>query len=124
MKEKSLLYVSIICSLVGLALLYFLSQTIELKATDIKQITADDVGKNVKVCGNITSKFVSNNKHVFLKIEDTTGRIDAVVFNSTAESFGAYDVGKGDEVCIIGQVSEYQNGLEIIVKEKIESFGE
>ena len=120
MKEKFLLYVSLICSISGLALLYYISQNIELPATSIDQINADDTGKNVKICGQITSKSVSKTQHVFLTLKDDGGSIDIVAFSNSAEALGAYNVKKNDNVCITGQVDEYQNSLEIILKEKIE----
>jgi DNA/RNA endonuclease YhcR with UshA esterase domain len=119
MKEKSLLYISIVCSLIGLALLYFISQKIELKQTPINQINPDDTGKNVRLCGDITSKYVSKNKHVFFKLQDQTGEMNIVVFNNTAKNINAYQLETNDTVCVIGSVDEYQNKLEIILQ-KIE----
>lgn len=117
MKERFLLYISIICSLAGLASLYFISQIIELPQTDMNKITYDDIGKNVKVCGEITSKFISKTKHVFLQLKDDTGRIDIVIFNKTAEKLNAYKLNKQDKICVVGSVDEYQDKLEIITRE-------
>ncbi len=119
MKEKFLLYVSLASSIGGLILLYYISQVIELPQTSISQITVDDIGKNVKVCGEITSKSVSKTQHVFLKLKDATDSIDVVAFNNSAEKLDAYDVEKNDNVCAIGQVDEYQDKLELILKEKL-----
>ncbi len=119
MKEKFLLYTSLACSIAGLILLYYISQVVELPQTNVREITVDDIGKNVRVCGEITSKSVSKTQHVFLKMKDDTGSIDAIAFNNSAEKFGAYDVEKNDKACITGQIDEYQNKLEIILKERI-----
>lgn len=119
MKARLLLYVSIICSVAGLILLYFISQNVELLYTPISQITADDIGKNVKVCGEVTSKSVSKNDHVFLSLNDSSGVTDVVVFSNIAEKLNAQEVKKEDIICVIGTVDEYQESLEIIAK-KIE----
>lgn len=117
MKEKNLLYISIISSLAGLALLYFVSQNVELVQAKISTITPDDIGKNVKVCGEIVSKSVSKTKHIFLKLKDESGEIDLVVFNNTAGKLNTYDLDKNDRICAVGSVNEFQNELEIIPKE-------
>ncbi len=123
MKEKGLLMVSIVSSVAGLAMLFILSQIVELGVTNISQITPETVGQNVKVCGEITSKFVSDKKHVFLELKDDSDRIDIVIFNSTAEKLGAYDLLEDKTVCFVGKVDVYQGKLEIIPN-KIELTGE
>lgn len=119
MNERFLLIISIVCSLAGLLLLFFISQTLELPQTAINLITADDIGKNVKICGEVTSKFVSKTRHVFLQLKDGSGRIDVVIFNKTVEKLNAYELNQS-KICVIGSVDEYENKLEIIAK-KIES---
>ncbi|MDI6807162.1 MAG: OB-fold nucleic acid binding domain-containing protein [Candidatus Aenigmarchaeota archaeon] len=118
MSEKFLLRISIVCSLAGLVLLFFISQTLELPPTAINLLTIDDIGKNIKICGEITSRFVSKTNHVFLQLKDDTGKIDVIIFNNTAEKLNAYELNQS-KICVIGSVDEYENKLEIIVK-KIE----
>ena len=116
MKEKFLLYISLACSVAGLILLYYISQVIELPQTNVREITVDDIGKNVKICGEVISESVSKTKHVFLTLNDTSGEMDVVVFNSSAEKLNAYDIKKGDAACVIGSINDYQGNLEIIAK--------
>ena len=117
MENKILLYISLASSLIGLVIVYIASQNVELVVTPTGKITFDDVGKNVKVCGEIISLKTSKNNHTFLKIEDNSGEIDVVVFNSTADKFGVYDLQKGDEICVAGKIDDYNGKLEIIPKE-------
>lgn len=114
MEEKLLRNISIVCSIAGLALLFFISRIVELNQTDIIQIGYEDIGKNVKVCGLIASKFTSKNGHVFLKLKDKTESIDIVIFNNTAKKFNLNF--KDKEVCITGIVDEYKEKLKIIAK--------
>lgn len=114
MKAKLLLYISLVCSIVGLISLYFISQTIELPRTSINRITADDVGKNVKICGEVTSVSVSKANHVFLKLKDSSSETDVVIFNNTSEKLNAYEIKKEDIICVVGSVDEYEDKMEII----------
>lgn len=117
MENKLLFYFSLASSIIGLIIVYIVSQNIELTPTAINSITYDDVGKNVKVCGNITSLYVSKNNHVFLKVNDDSGKIDVVIFNSSVDKFRIKNLEKNDFVCISGKIDEYKNRLEIIPKE-------
>jgi len=123
MKARTIRNTAVACSVIGLLIVLFMSRIIELSKTSVSQITVDDVQKNVRICGKIISKTVSAGQHVFLKLNDNTGIIDVVAFNSSAKSLGAYDVEKYDDVCITGEVNEYQNKLEIILRKRIEKSG-
>lgn len=121
MEEKLLLKISIICALIGLAILFWISRNLELATNKIGEITVEDLGKNVKVCGKIISKFQTKTNHIFLRLQDDTGIIDIVIFNNSAENIkklGAdpYQLKKYEDVCITGNVEEYQEKLEIIAK--------
>ena len=115
MEEKFIRNISIICSVVGLAFLFFLSKTIELKQTNINQISPEDEGKNVKICGNVSSKSISKTNHVFLRLRDDSGSIGIVIFNNTAKKVDL-NFDRNDNICVVGSVDEYENKLEIIAK--------
>jgi exonuclease VII large subunit len=114
MKENLIRNISIVCSVVGLVILFFLSRVIQLNQTNINKISYEDVGKNVKICGELISKYSSKTGHQFLKIKDSTGSITAVIFNTTAKKFDLNSIDK--KICVIGSVDEYENKLEIIAK--------
>jgi DNA/RNA endonuclease YhcR with UshA esterase domain len=114
MKENIIRNVSIVCSIVGLAVLFFLSKAIQLNQTDINKISYEDVGKNVRICGELASKYSTKAGHQFLKIKDSTGSITAVIFNTTAKKFDLNSIDK--KICVTGNVDEYENRLEIIAK--------
>jgi DNA/RNA endonuclease YhcR with UshA esterase domain len=126
MEEKLLLKISIGCALIGLVILFWVSRNLELATNKIGEITIEDLGKNVKVCGKIASKSESKTNHVFLRLQDDTGNIDVVIFNSTAENarklgIDPYQLKKYDSICVTGSVDEYKEKLEIIAK-KIEGM--
>ncbi|UCD06995.1 MAG: OB-fold nucleic acid binding domain-containing protein [Candidatus Aenigmatarchaeota archaeon] len=122
MEETTLRNMALLCSVIGLILLFWFSGQIRLTA-DIDKITIDNIGLGVRVCGNIISERVSNN-HIFLDIEDQTGKIKFVIFNTTAfklneTGISPYELKEGIGVCVPGVVEEHPKGsgeLELIYR--------
>ncbi len=121
MRERSLRKVAMVCFLAGMVMLFLVSRNLELESEprDIGSITIEDLNRAVRVCGRVTDKSVSGGRHVFLEIRDESGGIKAAIFNDTAENLGryridVYDVLEGDEVCIRGEVSEWNKEIEIV----------
>ena len=111
MKETLLLKIALICSLVGLVALFFISQRIELK--DYKpDFLNKNVGDSVKLSGKI-SKITSGNNVVFIELSQQVP-VSVVVF--TDNDFT--NLNKDDFVEIEGKVQEY-NGKEEIIADKI-----
>lgn len=119
MEEKTLRNIAVFCSISGLVILFVVSERLELQKTGIGEITIEDLGKNVRICGIIDNKFVSKNEHIFLRIRDETGDINVVIFNDTSKNLGRYNVypyklERGDTCCILGYIDEYKDEIEII----------
>ena len=111
MKETLLLKIALICSLVGLVALFFISQRIELK--DYKpDFLNKNVGDSVKLSGKI-SKITAGNNVVFIELSQQVP-VSVVVF--TDNDFT--NLNKDDFVEIEGKVQEY-NGKEEIIADKI-----
>ena len=114
---------ALLCSILGLIVLFYASQNIQAEHITIKSITVEDIGNPAKICGEITSRRVSNN-HVFFDIKDNTGSIDVVIFNTTAmglknKGTDVYAFKQGESICLVGTVSEYPKGsgqLELIYR--------
>ncbi|MBI2084742.1 MAG: OB-fold nucleic acid binding domain-containing protein [Candidatus Aenigmarchaeota archaeon] len=115
MENKVLLYLALASSLVGLLIIYIASQNVQPVVTPTGKITFDDVGKNVQVCGKISSLSTSKTGHTFLILEDHTGEIDAIVFNTS--KINVDGLKKGDNTCLLGKIDNYEGKLEIIPKE-------
>ena len=113
MEEKLIRNISLLCSFLGLIALLIISRNFQLEQTLIEKITYEDTGKVVKICGEVVSKHSSKTGHQFLKLSDNTGVIDVVIFNTTAKKFN-FDF---DNACVTGTVDEYENKLEVIVKD-------
>ncbi len=121
MEEKSLRNIAICCSIFGLVAIFFVSERLELQKTGIGEISIGDLGKNVRVCGTIDSRFVSDNGHIFLRLSDGTDSINIVVFSDTVKNLERYKIDvheleKGGSICVIGYIDEYKDEMEIIGK--------
>ena len=122
MEEATLKKLAILCCIIGLFLLFYTSNQIQ-ECVDISTITIDDIGRQLRVCGTITSRRVSSN-HIFLDVKDKTGTIKFVIFNTTAQKLnkpGAnpYGIRIGHEMNASGVVEEYPKGtgrLELIYR--------
>ncbi len=123
MQEKAIRNIALACSLAGLVILFYASEHMEMPPVSIGEISMDDVGAGLKICGEVEGKRISNN-HVFMQIRDGTGSIRLVVFNSTAlklrdSGIDVYGFSEGENLCSTGVVDEYPKGsgeLEVIYR--------
>ena len=110
MKENTLLKIAVICSLVGLIILYFISSKIEIG--DYKpNLLNKNVGEDVKLTGTIT-KITENDEVTFVEI-NYQNPVIVVLFKSNSENLNLQN---GDNVEVIGEVQEYRNKEEIIAE--------
>ena len=122
MDDTKLRNLSILCSVLGIALLFYASSALTGQAVEINSITGNSIGTAAKVCGVVESQRVSKG-HVFLEVADSSGSITAVAFNTTASALklqgvDIYSAKKGSSICVYGEVSEYPKGsgkLELLV---------
>jgi DNA/RNA endonuclease YhcR with UshA esterase domain len=112
MEERFLSVVSLVCSVVGLVLLFFISASVTGAVTKAQDISSGDVGRLVTVCGELSSVHVSKSRHLFLVVDG----LDVVVFNGTIRDIGLDVKGlkTGSRVCVQGTVQKYKGKLEII----------
>ena len=110
MQENTLLRVSFIIAVAGLGGMLFISTIIEIPITPAGTLTPDDIGRYVKVCGELKDKFTSKNSHTFFNLVDDSGSIRTVAFNSTGISTTPRTG------CVIGRLDLYKGELEIIAQ--------
>ena len=114
MKENTLKAVSVFCAVLGLVLVYMASTTLSSTQIQTNQLSMKDIGKAVKVCGEVESKRTSKG-HIFFTLSDGYGSINIVVFNSTAMKLnetgrGLYGLREGNYACATGKLTEYPEG--------------
>mgnify|MGYP001604076801 FL=1 len=107
MKENTLLKIALICSLVGLIVLYFISTKIEVK--DYKPNFNKNIGDDVKLKGTIT-KITDAGNVVFIDVSQQNP-ITVVLF--TEDDLKLIS---GDDIEVIGEVQEYKGKNEVIAQ--------
>jgi len=109
MQEKTLLKIALIMSLLGLLILYLISDNIEIKEKNIEKITLDNKDEFVKLRG-IVSKVIDTERVTIMEIMQPQ-EITVVLFKNENKTM---PIQKGNEVEIFGKVDEYEGKLEII----------
>ena len=98
MKESTLLKIALMCSLIGLIALYFISTKIEVK--DYKPILNKNIGDDVKLEGIVT-KISDKGSVVFIEVSHQNP-VTVVLFNDEDN----LKIKNGDNVQVIGEVQE------------------
>ncbi len=118
MNENKAKTLALVCSIAGLAVLYFSSALAEQAApVGAGALSLDDVGTSAKLCGNVSGAKTSKG-NVFFSLQDGTGSMRVVIFNSTTSRINASGISNGGSICALGRVQEYPPGsgeIELIV---------
>ena len=109
MKETTLLKIALICSLVGLVILYFISGKIEIRDYKPNQL-AKNAGDDVKLNGIIT-KISDKGNIIFIEVKQEYP-VNVVLFTENNN----LNLKNGDKVEIIGKIQEYDSKNEIIAQ--------
>lgn len=115
MKETTLLKIALVCSLSGLAVLYFASSKMELKDYKPKPSALsknNNNGDDVRLKGIVTG-INSKGKVIFIEVSQQSP-VNIVVFTGGE----GVKLSKGDNIEVTGRVQEY-NGRDEIIAEKI-----
>lgn len=103
--------VSLIFSLIGILILFFLTYTIKVQLYEINSLSKDNIDDTVRVKG-IVESFTETPGLYLVNLKDNSGRITVVVFKD--ERLGLQE---GLNLEVIGNVVEYKDKIEIIAKE-------
>jgi len=110
MEEKSLLRLALICSLVGIIALFFISERMEIKEKTVNEINKDNIGEGVRIKG-IVSKSTDKGKILLLDIVQPE-TITIVLFKDHD-----FNISTGTKVEITGEIDEFNGKMEIIGNE-------
>lgn len=103
---------SLVCVFIGLVGLYFISGSVEPKFVSLEKIDESYLNQIVKTSGAINKIYLSNSSTLFLDLEEGRESLEVVKFNVDYTNLK-----KDDYVEVEGEVSLYQNKLEIIARE-------
>ena len=116
MKEKTLLKISLICTLVGLYVLFLINERISVNSKTIAEINSTLLEKDIKIKGEII-RLTQTEGLYLINIKDKSNKeITIVVFRDQELALK-----KGDIINVEGVVKDYKGNLEIIAK-KIEIY--
>jgi RecJ-like exonuclease len=113
MNEKTLLKISLIASLIGILILLIILDKIDISDSNINLINKTLIDKQVKIKGEVTRITETPGLYI-LNIKDNTGNIDIIIFKENK-----IDLEKGNIIQVEGQVTEYQNKIELIAKKVV-----
>ena len=106
MKEKVLLKIALVVSLLGILVLFFISGYIEKKTVLVSEVASEEVGTNVKVEGIVTNfKKIGSGSLINIAQLD---RMEVFVFGDNITLY------KGDYVEIEGRLDEYDGNVSLI----------
>lgn len=111
MKEKTLLKIALISGIIGLVILFLVSDNLEIKEKDIDKINKANVEEDVKLIGTI-SKMTQLEKVAFIELQQPA-TMTVIVFKAKNKNLSLYE---GDNIEIIGEIDEYEGELEVIAQ--------
>lgn len=93
---------------------------IEPKEMKISEITRNNIGETVSIVGVVDSiKMSSNGGSCFLSINDGSGKLNVIIFESTLAELqdAGNDVNdfKDHKVKVVGSITEYKSSMELIL---------
>lgn len=109
MKEKTLFKISLICSLVGIIVLFFISEKLTIDEIDLSKIDEVKIGRSVKIIGRI-EKVSNTEKVIFLEVgQQKIETVSVLLFKDSDIALK-----QGDYVEIIGEIDDYNGKKEVI----------
>ena len=103
---------SLISSVIGLIVLYFLLSNMTPEKVEIKSIGKNFIGKNVATVGFVKN-LKESGENRFFELTDNKSSISVVEFN-----YNEY-LENGEKILLYGHVDVYKNSLEIIANKII-----
>ena len=118
--DDKLLRIALVTSLIGIIGLIIFTPTIEVKKIDIEDINRGMIDEEVKIDCVIQDISQSSSKSsYFLTVNDGTGQIPLIIFESQAAEIqsNSFDIDdfKGRKVEVVGKITEYNSQLEMIL---------
>lgn len=118
--DDKLLRIAMITSLIGLIGLILFTPSIEVKKVEIQDINRGMIDEEVSVdCVVEDIKASQSKSSYFLTINDGTGQISLIIFESQLAQINDNQVDiesyKGKKVNVVGTVTEYNSQLELIL---------
>lgn len=106
--------VSFVTSIIGLGMIYVTASNFEPSVMELKDVGHDMVGNTITTEGQIRSKTLHKNGHMFLTLTDGRKELDVPVFSSVMKDVDHRPFRKGEYLTVTGVVDEYRKNLQVI----------
>jgi DNA/RNA endonuclease YhcR with UshA esterase domain len=125
-KVGLILLLCLICSLLGLFLIYITAKNTNPTKLKLSEINFELLGRVVTTEGKIINKNVHSAGHLFLTIADENSKIQVPIFAGLMNKLNnaglsANDFAIGKKLLVTGLVSEYKEQLQIVPR-KVEDI--
>ncbi|MDO5848471.1 MAG: OB-fold nucleic acid binding domain-containing protein [Methanobrevibacter sp.] len=120
--DDKLIKIALITTLVGIIGLIVFTPSIEVKEVNVEDLTKGMIDEQVAIAGVVEEiKPSSSGSTYFLKVNDGTGLITAIAFDSVVsdmeDSNLSIEMFKDKKVRIDGKVTEYNSKMELIISD-------
>lgn len=118
--DEKIFKIALFTALIGIIGMIIFAGSVESKEVKIKEISKSMIGEKIAINGVVESiKQTSSGKSYFLSVNDGTGKINTVIFESIFLEFqnNGIDINKyvGERVKVFGAVTEYNSAMELIL---------
>lgn len=118
--DDKLLKIALVTSLIGLIGLIMFTPSIEVKEVKIKDINRGMIDEEVSInCVVSDVKSSKSGSSYFLTINDGTGQMPLVIFESQAAEMQTNNLDikdfKDKKINVVGKITEYNNEMEIVL---------
>lgn len=118
--DDKIFKIALITSLIGVLGLIFTTPLIEMKEVSIDEIDRGMIDEQVSIEGVVEEvKTSSSGSSYFLTINDGTGKITLIIFDSALQDLKESEIDikdfKDKRVKVSGTITEYKSSMEIIL---------
>ena len=118
--DEKIFKIALITTLIGFIGMIIFAGEISPKEVIIKDIDRGMIDEEVTVTGNIdTIQKSSNGKNYILTLNDGSGRINMMIFESTITKFAENEINienfENKKVIVTGTVTEFKSTMELII---------
>ena len=115
MQSKTLVTVSFVLSLIGLALIFLSVSLIEVRHVQLSVLSQLSQNDRISATG-IVQDVKFDGRNLFFTMDDGTASVKVVIFESALSKLDLYgtDIKNGDNVTVQGMVQTYKGSLEIV----------
>lgn len=121
MQDHQIFHIALLCTIIGLVGMIFMSGYIMPQEIKIRDINKNYIGEDVAITGFIKSIQAYKNNVYALSVIDSTGEIKVIIFSSIVDEFKKQGEDIKDfenkRVKIVGNVKEYKGSFELIVED-------